>query len=322
MSKVVVAGTIYLDLVLPFTHLPKPGETVVAEDRKRWVGGKGANQAAMCRRLGAEAQLLGTVGSDADGEFLIKYLSEQGVDCSLVARHPSLGTGLSVIAVDQAANNMILSHGGANVEYPAEVRSAAKAAVGAADALLLHAEFPAEAAKELSCTARERGVPVFVTPAPPERLQDLELDDGFFLFPNQTEAEILTGVKVDDLDPARRAGRLMMEQFGVGAVVLTLGAQGALITGTQGGTGEFQFHVPAMRVEAVDATAAGDAFCAAFTCCLLGSGQAASPTPEALERAARFAAVAGALTASRPGAVASLPSLGEIERHLDLAWSP
>ncbi|MGE5553394.1 MAG: ribokinase [Betaproteobacteria bacterium] len=316
MARVVVAGTLYIDLVLPFAHLPKPGETVVASERRRWVGGKGANQAVMCRRLGVETRLIGSVGADTDGDFLLASLREEGVDCSLVARQTSLGTGLSVIAVDPAAHNMILSYGGANSVYPESAWTAADAAVSACDAFLLHAEFPQAAAIRLVRTAREHGVPVFVTPAPPEQVPALGLHEGCFIFPNQTEAEALTGVTVNGVAEARRAGRLLIRELGVGAAVITLGEEGAVVTAGPGLGGGFQFHVPARRVEPVDTTAAGDAFCAAFACSWLSRGGAGTLRPEIWEEAGRFAAVAGALTASRAGAVASLPSLGDLEAHL------
>lgn len=313
MANIVVAGTLYVDLVLSFAHLPKPGETVVASRADRWVGGKGANQAAMSCKLGVRTRLVGSVGQDGDGEFLLSALERLGVDCSLVARHPSLGTGLSVIAVDPVANNMILSYGGANTEYPDALRSEAVAAVRTSDAVLLHAEVPREMAGQLLATAREAGKPVYLTPAPPERVPTLPLHEACVLFPNQTEAEGLTGVAADDPVSARRAGHLLLERFGAGLAVITLGDQGALITGRRPGSeGLFQVAVPPFPVEALDTTAAGDAFCAAFASYLAGRGSGGFSDPALLSEAGRFAAVAGALTASRAGAVSALPSLDEI----------
>ncbi|MCL4514488.1 MAG: ribokinase [Firmicutes bacterium] len=322
MSKITIAGTLYIDYILPFELLPKAGETVVTDTMERVVGGKGANQAVMCRKLGAEAYLLGAVGNDTNGILALDTLQALDVKCDYVFRNPKEATGLSVIAVDHAGNNMILSYGGANNAFPLEALSRAQAAIFAADAILLHAEFPHEGGKFLVTWAREQGIPLFITPSPPQRVAELSLSGMYYLMPNQTEAEYLTGVHVDGVETAVIAGQKLAEQ-GVPVSVITLGDKGAFLT-TQhpyavthmAPTQTIQIHVPPYEVHAVDTTAAGDAFCAAFASYLVGIGKAKAPNLEEISAATRFATAVGALTVSKRGAIPALPTITEIKQFL------
>jgi len=308
----VVVGSINLDLVVRCAALPRPGQTVTGDDLAEHGGGKGANQAVAAARLGARTTLIGRVGGDGAGIRLRAGLASEGVAVpdDLVSAEASSGT--AIIAVERGGENHILLVPGANALLtPADVERHA-ARIRSARVLLLQLEIPTATVIAAARIAQAAGVKVLLDPAPAPTHFDPALYHVDLLSPNRSEAEALVGRALPTITDVAEAGRELMAR-GAGAVVITLGADGALLC-ADGKT----LHLPTFPVHAVDATAAGDAFKAALA---LRWAEGAS-----LEDAVRFALAAGALAASRPGAQPSLPRRSEVDAllatHIASALTP
>jgi len=292
MVKIVVVGSSNTDMVVKVPHLPAPGETVLGGEFVMAPGGKGANQAVAAARLGAEVTLVACIGEDIFGEQAAAGFRREGIDTRYLTRHPQAASGVALIAVDPAGENSIAVAPGANMHLsPDDVRAAA-ATIQAADGLLLQLEVPLETALAAAELAHQAGVRVILNPAPappsPPPAQLLACVD--VLTPNESEVLKLADTPLGIEGAARQA-----LASGVGAVVVTLGAQGALL-------------VAGFRVQAVDTTAAGDAF--------NGGLAVALAEGKPLAEAVRFANACGALATTRLGAQPSLPTAQQVRRLL------
>ena len=291
-GSVAVVGSLNLDLVIRVAELPGPGETVSGGDLFRNPGGKGANQAVAAARLGRRVAMVGCVGDDQAGHELLASLEAAGVDGSRVRVVEGVPSGTACITVSEDGENQIVVSPGANARLtPDDV--AAAAAVRSAAVTLLQLEVPLET---VAAAARAAGGRVVLNPAPVRALPAELLGRIDVLVPNRVELARLAGGPVPRTveQAAELAGRL-----GVRAVVVTLGADGALVV-EDGRAG----HVPAVPVRPVDTTAAGDAFCGGLSDALAGG----AGLQEAARRAVRVAAAA----CLRPGAQASLPTPAEL----------
>ncbi len=289
---IVVVGSLNRDVTADVPRLPRPGETILGTSHRWDNGGKGANQAVAAARLGQRVAMVGRVGDDDAGRQLVASLEREGVDASGVGRDPAAATGLALITVVPGGENTIVVSLGANAHVrPADLDAAPLAD---ADVVLLQLEIPISAVGAAAAAATGT---VVLNPAPAAVLPPELLDAVDVLVPNRGELATLAGGEEEvDLDAlAAQAAGL----DGSGAVVVTLGADGALVV-----TGDDAEHVPSPRVDAVDATAAGDAFCGALADALARG--------ESLVAAARWAVAAGAAAATRPGAQSSLPTPGEV----------
>lgn len=297
-GKIVVLGSLNMDLSIRVPRLPRPGETVAGTEMVRGTGGKGANQALAARRLGAQVALVGMVGADQFGAELREDLVAGGVDVSGVAVASEVATGVALIVVDPEGENMITISPGANATLTAPDL---RAQLDGAHALLLQLEVPVDACRAAADAARAAGVPVVLNAAPlPDHPGDdlAELIRGSdVLVVNETEAAGLAPGAASTNDAAR-----ILRDLGIPEVVVTLGEHGAIAADRAGLT-----HVPAFPVDAVDAVGAGDAFCAEFSLARTAGGAD-------LVTATRRACAAGGLAASRPGAAASLPRRDEVDR--------
>lgn len=302
--RIVVVGSANMDMVAFTPRLPAPGETVLGTRFQMACGGKGANQAVACARLGAETWFIGRVGADAFGDMLLQSFCEAGVRTDFVRRDPATASGVALIFVDMHGQNEIVVAPGANGCVSRDDIDAAAPVLKNAQALLVQFEIPLPTVGYAIGEASRHGALVVVNPAPAPR--DPLPDEWFGLVdvwtPNEREIEGLTGIAVTDMDSAERAAKALLDR-GAKAVVLTLGAQGALSV-----TPAFVRHFPAFPVTAVDATAAGDAFAGALTVRL------AEGAP--LEEAVIFANAAGALACTKVGAQPSLPTRTEVEQFL------
>ncbi|MGE5553404.1 MAG: ribokinase [Betaproteobacteria bacterium] len=303
VKRLLVVGSLNTDLAAQTSRLPKPGETVMAAGFRTGPGGKGANQAVAAARLSSEVRvcMVGRVGDDPYGAALLANLSQSGVSVDWVGRDPEVGTGVALITVDESGQNTIVVHPGANARLEARHVVEALQNLDGVGALLIQLEIPLPTVEATVREARRKGVPVILNPAPAQPLSPELLSAVDFLVPNESEAELLSGVPIDG-HPGRaeRAARSLIAQ-GASAVLITLGAQGAILVDRER-TAAF----PAYAVKAVDATAAGDAFLAGFAVRLLERGS--------VEEAVDWGCRAGALAASRPGAQQSLPMRQEVER--------
>ncbi|MDE3720728.1 ribokinase [Nocardiopsis sp. N85] len=290
--RVAVFGSVNMDLVAYVDVAPATGETVTGTAFRQVPGGKGANQAVAAARAGADTVFLGAVGDDAFGVELRENLVAAGIDTTGL-RTVTGPSGIAHIVVDGRAGNSIIVVPGANGEVVGTV-AGDRELIGGADALLLQLELPMEAVVAAARAGRALGVPVHLTPAPARELPDELLESVDVLIPNEHEAAAITGRP----DP-REAMTALLER--VPEVLITLGGEGSLY-----GTRDAEpVHTPALKVEAVDTTAAGDTFCGSFA---VARAEGADP-----REAMRFAAAAAALSVQRPGASSSMASRAEVE---------
>lgn len=298
-ADVVVVGSLNLDVVVRVAHHPKPGETVLADDRFDTPGGKGANQAVAAARLGRRVAMVGLVGDDAAGAQLRQALEDAGVDHRGVGVDPGAPTGTAFITVSDDGENAIVVVPGANSCLTAEhVRAWTDVVTGAA-VCLLQLEVGDDA---VTAAAEAADGLVILNPAPARRLPPELLARVDLLVPNQSELAVMAGV--EEVPTGSRGAAQLACILPVDRVVVTLGADGALVVDHGTVT-----HMPAPAVQAVDTTAAGDAFCGALADALAGGRN--------LVDATRWAVRAGACAVRRPGAQVSLPSRLEVEDMTD-----
>jgi ribokinase len=277
---IVVVGSINLDLLVSVERHPAPGETVVGGECRQLPGGKGANQAVAAARLGSAVAMVGRVGADAQGTWLKGALAGDRVDVTHVRTDRHAHTGMAMIAVDPNGENTIVVSPGANAHVVARDVAKAGDLISAADVLLLQHEVPDEA---VAAAIEAANGTVVLNPAPARALTGT-VD---VLVPNRGELEALTGGSGDPVMLARSIA-------GAGAVVVTLGAEGAVVV-----EGERAERLPAPRVKAVDTTGAGDAFCGALAGALSDGAT--------LVEAARWAVRVAAVSVTRHGAQGGLP---------------
>ncbi|ROO61880.1 ribokinase [Micromonospora sp. Llam0] len=299
MTDIVVVGSLNVDVVVPLDELPAAGQTVLsAADHSRAGGGKGANQAVAAARLGRSVAMVGAVGDDAEGEWLTGLLAAEGVDTSAVLRAPR-PTGQAIVLVTVDGDSTIAVSSGANMWLAPEHLRPYADLIGDAAAVLLQQEI--DAAVVAAAVAAARGL-VVVNPAPARPIDAETLARVDVLVPNRGELAALAGAAgpagAGTGDVAALA--TMARSLGTrGPVVVTLGVDGALVV-----TADREHLVPAEQVDAVDATGAGDTFCAALADALLDGA--------AIDDAARWASRAAAVTVTRPGAMASAPRRAEV----------
>ncbi|GAC1447139.1 MAG: ribokinase [Ktedonobacterales bacterium] len=291
---IVVVGSSNTDLVAQVPELPRAGATILGGDLLTLAGGKGANQAVAARRAGAVVYFIGCLGRDNFGDQAMANLAAEGIYLDYVYRTGDAPSGVALIAVATNGQNSIVVAPGANTRLePGDIDRAAPV-FARADLVVAQLEVPIAAVRHALTYARERGVSTLLNAAPAQPLDAELLGVVDVLVCNETEAEALTGLPVADAVQAEAAARALGAR-GPRLVILTRGAEGALLA--EGTTIQ---HVPAFRVQAVDTTAAGDAFIGSLACEL-----ARGHTPQ---EAAHYASAAAALSVQRMGAQASLPT--------------
>ena len=298
MKSVLVIGSSNTDLIIRVPRIPRPGETVLGGAFSTAAGGKGANQAVAAARAGGRVTFVARIGADGFGDRTLAGLEADGIDTRHVLRTAEAPSGIALITVDERGENSISVASGANALLSAADVARAGEAFAAADIVLLQLESPLAAVEAAVRKAGERGIPVILNPAPARELDDALLAGVSVLTPNEHEAELLTGIAVEDERSAREAARRLRDR-GPGTVVITMGERGVYAS-AEGSEGS----VPAFKVEPVDTTAAGDVF----------SGALAVALAErlALREALRFAQAAAAISVTRPGAQPSAPTRAEI----------
>jgi ribokinase len=294
MPRIAVVGSVNMDIVARVDRVPAPGENVRGSDLRTIPGGKGANQAVACARLGAETTFLGCVGDDAFGQRLSQGLAEAGVRTDAVRTVSGCASGIALILIDAAGQNTIV------VTAPQDI-DAARPILQAADAVVLQLEIPPETVARTIRLAREVGTPTILDAGPPRGLADAAVFDCDILSPNEAEAADLLGRTPGEMTPDALAAELAAR--GPKAVVVKAGGHGAVVA--QGGR---LVRIPAFRIQPVDTTAAGDAFTAALAIEFVKGTD--------LAEAARVANAAGALACLRLGAQPSMPTADEVAEFL------
>jgi ribokinase len=298
-AKVLVVGSLNMDLIVRTPRLPVGGETLAGHGFSTAPGGKGANQAVAAARLGATVAMIGCVGDDAYGAELRAGLITEGIDCSAVTSAPGVPTGIAAILVDDAGQNAIIIAAGGNGELTPERLAQHDALLEAADIVIAQLEVPMPTVEATLQRAHELGRTVILNPAPATGpLPDHWYGLVDYLIPNESEAALLTGVPVDSPQSALLAAQVLLER-GARRVLITLGSQGVLYADAIR-----HVHLPVDPVAAVDTTAAGDTFVGGFAAAL-AAGQP-------LEAAISLGQHAAALAVTRPGAQPSIPYRHEL----------
>ena len=302
VPTIAVVGSSNMDLVVKSKRIPATGETILGGDFIMVPGGKGANQAVAAAKLGAQVFFIAKLGDDIFGLQSLNNFKKEGVSTKYVLQTDEAPSGVALIMVDDEGNNVIVVAPGANHKLTPEDVKEAESDIASSGALVAQLEVPIETIEFAAGLANKSKVPFILDPAPAQKLSPELLSMVDVLTPNETEAQILTGIEVKDQESAEAAAQKLLE-CGVKNVILTMGASGYLSTGKEGT--EF---VAARKVTAADSTAAGDAFTGS-----LAVGLAKGQT---LSEAASFANNVAAVSVTRMGAQPSMPTVEEIDRFI------
>ena len=297
-KPVVVVGSLNMDLVMRTPRVPVGGETLHGHEFSTLPGGKGANQAVACARLGAKVSMIGQVGNDGFGTTLRDGLAADGIDVNGVLQTSAVGTGVAMILVEDIGQNRIVLAAGANGALTPDDIDAQTALIGGAAMVVLQLEVPMPVVERAIAIAHSAGVPVLLNPGPAKPLAEALWSQIDLLIPNESEAELLSGIAVTDAASAYTAARVF-RQRGVKCVLITLGANGVAVIDDAG-----ERHLPAHVVKAVDTTAAGDTFIGGLTAGLVEG--------MAMDEAVALGQRASALCVTRHGAQPSIPYRREI----------
>ena len=300
--KLLVVGSINMDLVMDIEKSPIAGETILGQNYSYIPGGKGANQAVAAARLGADVTFCGRVGNDSNGDMLVENLKAESINTRYILKDNDSATGLASIQVEASGQNRIIVFPGAN--YNITIEDVDKALEEHFDAVIMQLEIPINIVYYTFEKARAKGIPVILDPAPAVKNLDLARLNGLYVIsPNESEASLLTGIEVDSEANAVKAASMLAGATKAKYVVIKLGDKGALLY-------EDGCHSPisGYKVQAIDSTAAGDSFTAAMTVRLLENDN--------LEKAIQYANAVGALCVSKKGAQPSLPTSKEVSEFL------
>jgi ribokinase len=297
---IVVVGSSNIDLLSKIPRLPKTGETIIGESFHLGFGGKGANQAVMASMLGAKVGMVTKVGDDVFGKMTIENYKRLGIACDFIFTTREMSSGVAPILVESSGKNMIVVIPGANLLLNSDEVKSASHWIKQAKIIISQLEISDEPIIEAFQLANSSGVTTILNPAPARKLPKELISLTNILVPNETEAELLTGIEVSGKNGAEEAANRLLSQ-GVGHVILTLGEDGAYLFDHENNK-----HFPALKVDAVDSTGAGDAFigCLAFH---LAQGND-------LISSIQFANIGAALSVTKVGTQISFPSLAEIEK--------
>lgn len=302
MNKVCVLGSINMDLVIKVKDMPKVGETILSKSFEKIAGGKGANQAVAAKRCGNEVSMIGKIGLDDNGKALKRLLEDDEIDTSLIFEDEKNPTGMAMITVDENSDNSIIVISGSNMKINEGEIEKSKEKIKNSDILISQFETPEDMTIKAFNIAKENGKITILNPAPAKEIKKELLKVTDIIIPNETEAELLTGIKVNDLDTAKLAGKKLLE-FGVKFAIITLGEKGAAIINN-----ERAELVKAFKVNAVDTTAAGDSFIGGLSSKL----NINDLNFENLIKAVTFGNKVSSIAVQREGAQPSIPTLEEV----------
>ena len=298
MSRILVVGSSNTDMVVRSPHIPVPGETVLGGKFFMNPGGKGANQAVAAARLGGEVTFLTKIGKDLFGTQAVKGFEKEGINTRYIAVSESEPSGVASIVVGDTAENSIVVAPGANYDLNEADIDLALTAFIQTQIVLVQLEIPIEIVEYVIEMGKRLNKKVILNPAPAQKLSDNSLASLFAVTPNESEAELLTGVKVSDEKSASKAAGILTSK-GIENVIITMGSKGAYLYSES-----VKKMIPGYKVNAVDTTAAGDTFNGALAVALLEGIE--------MEEAIVFANKAAAIAVTRPGAQSGIPFLADV----------
>lgn len=302
MNKICVLGSMNMDLVLKVKDMPKVGETILSKSFEKIAGGKGANQAVAAKRSGSEVFMISKIGQDENGKELKNKLIDDKIDVRYVFEDGKEPTGMALIMVNDNGNNSIIVNSGSNMTLNSEEIKSAEETIKESDILISQFETPEDMTIEAFKIAKKYEKVTILNPAPAKKIKDELLKYTDIIVPNETEAEVLTGVKVKSLEDAKKAAKVFQEK-GVKFVIITLGENGAALIGE-----DFCEVIPAFKVNAIDTTAAGDSFIGGLSSKL----DINNITKESLCEAIKFGNKVSSIAVQRKGAQPSIPYLDEV----------
>jgi len=297
-NKILIVGSSNTDMVIKTQNFPVPGETILGGRFLMNAGGKGANQAVAAARLGGIVTFVGKIGDDIFGKQAVQQLEDEGINVDFVAVDPDNPSGVALITVDRKGENSIVVAPGSNGTLSAADFDKAMAMLNESEFILMQLEIPIPTVEHIASIASTKQKKVVLNPAPAAKLSDALLKNVYMITPNETEAELLTGIKVTDEQSALKAATFLHEK-GIEIVIITMGSAGAFVLAN--GKSEI---ISAPKVEAVDTTAAGDTFNGALVVAL-SEGQT-------IQESITFANKAAAISVTRIGAQSSVPFRKEI----------
>lgn len=300
MNPITVVGSINLDTNLRVAYMPKPGETIHTKEMYTAGGGKGANQAVSAKRSGASTHFIGAIGDDAAGQVMLDLLKQEEIDVSGIQELENKRTGQAFITVDEAGENSIMIHSGANNAFSKQDIKQNQQLITGSQCVIAQFESPIESTLEAFLIARKSDVRTILNPAPAVKAPEELLRATDIIVPNETETQLLTNITITDEQSMKQAADYF-HHLGVKIVIITLGSKGAFYS-TDKETG----IVDAFKVKAVDTTAAGDTFIGAF------ASQLRSDLSNFVE-AIRYGNLASSIAVQRFGAQPSIPFKEEIE---------
>lgn len=297
MKKIVVVGSINMDLVTICNRVPEGGETLFGEEFFQVPGGKGANQAVAIGKLGTDVTMLGKVGKDSFGKDLIEAMKKSGVKTEHI-KEGEKATGIAKIIVEKNGQNRILVVAGANSEVDREYIDEHLDVIRDCDVLVAQLEIPIETVAYALEKAKEFGKMTILNPAPARELSEDIIRNSDLIIPNESELALMTGMKTDTHEEIKEAGEKLLN-LGVKDLIVTLGSKGSLHLNRE----VCEFH-SAYKVKAIDTTAAGDSFIGGLVRELKGNN---------LSEAIEFATKVSAIAVTKKGAQTSIPTIEEVE---------
>ena len=297
---ITVVGSINMDVVFTTEHYPRRGDTVFGKDIRYSPGGKGANQATACAKLGVETYFIGCVGDDSFGQILLHKLQMNHVNIEFMKTVNGIRTGTAHVTVDSSAENTILVIKGANDYLTVEDIHSCEEIISKSKILLVQMEISGEVITQAMIAAKKHGVMIILDPAPADGIHIPALPYADIIVPNQQEAKSLTHIEVRDIPTAVEAANYLHRHYGIAQSIIKMGAQGSLVY--QDGVYE---HIHAVTVQALDTVGAGDSYAGALACAL-SEGRT-------LPEAAKFASIVSALKVTKYGSQDGIPSMDEVK---------
>jgi len=300
-SKITVIGSLNMDLVVNAPRVPVMGETILGSGFMTASGGKGANQAVAAARLGGEVSMIGCVGNDMYGKDLLHNLKENNVIIDHVTVKDSTSTGIAVIIIKEGDNCIIVNPAANSLLTPEMIEDSEKI-IKNSSIIVVQLEIPLPTVVRAISLAKKHDIKVLLNPAPASKLSDEVLAMVDVLTPNETECEMITGIKISSIEDGKRAVEFLNRK-GVPYVIITMGGNGVVYNSPEG---ILHKTVPAVKV--VDTTAAGDSFSGAIAVALSEG--------KTIDEAVDFANIVGTLTVTKKGAQTSLPTVKDVENYI------